>query len=286
MDLDGLLLLFYTEVRVGLGSLPKRRNLCSLPNIHRDILREVYVNKSGNRLIDLTGKDFGEWHVIQRVFTGSSHAKYLCRCSCGNEKILYGFTLYRGVSKSCRHGAVKDITGQTFGYLTVIERYEHNSNRAVTWKCVCVCGKEVIAAGTLMRYGEHLSCRECGLKKTHQSNITHGKTNTKEYYKLTAVKRRELMLSYDSDWTLEMECALQELQAACVVCGSDDRLATDHVYPLSKGHGLSPGNAVKLCKSCNSSKASKTPEELSPDIANKILSAAESFRIAWESGYR
>lgn len=74
-------------------------------------------------------------------------------------------------------------------------------------------------------------------------------------------------------------------QPNCVVCGNTEKLVTDHVLPLSKGHGLAPGNAVRLCTSCNNKKYNKLPEELPPEWKDKILTAAESFRVAWSGGF-
>jgi 5-methylcytosine-specific restriction endonuclease McrA len=47
----------------------------------------------------------------------------------------------------------------------------------------------------------------------------------------------------------------------CFKCGSKDNLCIDHHRPLIKGNALSINNAVLLCKSCNSSKGTKDPEE-------------------------
>jgi 5-methylcytosine-specific restriction endonuclease McrA len=78
-----------------------------------------------------------------------------------------------------------------------------------------------------------------------------------------------------------MEEALRWLQPACVLCGADDCLSTDHVRPLSKGFGLEPGNAVTLCISCNSTKHDKDLDELPPDVAMKLLAEAKRFRDRW-----
>lgn len=47
----------------------------------------------------------------------------------------------------------------------------------------------------------------------------------------------------------------------CFKCGSIDKLALDHHYPLHMGYPLSENNTVLLCKSCNSSKSNKLPED-------------------------
>lgn len=55
----------------------------------------------------------------------------------------------------------------------------------------------------------------------------------------------------------------------CFLCGSGSDLAIDHHFPLSKGHALTRENAVLLCKSCNSLKGAKLPEEFY--LADKLL---------------
>jgi len=47
----------------------------------------------------------------------------------------------------------------------------------------------------------------------------------------------------------------------CFKCSSAKDLCVDHHRPLSKGHALTPDNAVILCRVCNSSKGAKPPEE-------------------------
>ena len=55
---------------------------------------------------DLTGKKFGELLVKQRVevpeyVKSKSHSYWLCKCNCGNEKIVRGAYLTRGSTESC-----------------------------------------------------------------------------------------------------------------------------------------------------------------------------------------
>ncbi len=47
----------------------------------------------------------------------------------------------------------------------------------------------------------------------------------------------------------------------CQYCGSQDELETDHIIPRSRSGSDDSSNLVAACKSCNSSKNQKTPEE-------------------------
>lgn len=54
------------------------------------------------KLDDLTGRNFGSWVVLSRDKNGSfSHTKWVCKCSCGTEKSVYGNSLRSGDTTSC-----------------------------------------------------------------------------------------------------------------------------------------------------------------------------------------
>ena len=68
-----------------------------------------------------------------------------------------------------------DITGQTFGYLTVIKRIEKPEgikNRSAYWKCLCKCGKETIVMGTNLRNGAVKSCGCLQKETTGYTDLT------------------------------------------------------------------------------------------------------------------
>ena len=52
---------------------------------------------------DITGQTFGRWSVIKEVpeRSPSRNVQYLCRCECGTERVLTGYMLRSGQSKSC-----------------------------------------------------------------------------------------------------------------------------------------------------------------------------------------
>ncbi len=47
----------------------------------------------------------------------------------------------------------------------------------------------------------------------------------------------------------------------CVYCGSDLDMTRDHVFPKSRGGAHGDENKVWACRSCNSAKGNRTPEE-------------------------
>ena len=62
-----------------------------------------------------------------------------------------------------------DISGQTFGHLTVIERAGTDAvQRSATWLCRCDCGNETIARGVALRKGNR---RSCGCRNPHLNKV-------------------------------------------------------------------------------------------------------------------
>ena len=68
-------------------------------------------------------------------------------------------------------GKLKDLTGQRFGKLTVIERAEDhiecNGKHRVQWKCLCDCGNTVSVRSSSLTSGNNVSfgCMPKGRKK-------------------------------------------------------------------------------------------------------------------------
>jgi hypothetical protein len=57
---------------------------------------------------DLTGKQFNKWTVLLLSGIKSKNAYYLCRCECGREKEVSGWSLNRGRSGACPNCRIKD----------------------------------------------------------------------------------------------------------------------------------------------------------------------------------
>lgn len=66
-------------------------------------------------------------------------------------------------------GKVIDLTGQRFGRLVVIGRSGTDKFKYATWKCLCDCGKETSANGSLLRRGK---IKSCGCLRKEVDNLT------------------------------------------------------------------------------------------------------------------
>ena len=126
---------------------------------------------------DLTGKRFGEWEVLRldRTTTRNSKrgARWICRCSCGTEKSVLGYSLRLGRTLSCGHRKselqIEDLSGKTFGFLDVIEfggYHELPSGKKITqWKCFCNnCKNDCIIYSKDLKSGK----TDCGCGKNHE----------------------------------------------------------------------------------------------------------------------
>ena len=184
--------------------------------------------------IDLTNQQFGDWIVIREATKEEKEqrpgAYWLCKCSCGKEKIVNGQTLRKGESKSCGCKSIElikkgnqkkatDMTNQKYGLLTVLERdfqYEETfiKKRSQTyWKCKCECGNITTVGRNDLITGRTKSCG-CLRKKIatqHMSDISSNnfidETNNK-YGKLTVLYKINKNNSNRSGivWHCRCEC--------------------------------------------------------------------------------
>lgn len=56
-------------------------------------------------------------------------------------------------------GKFRDLTGERFGSLTVIEQAGHDKYNKILWRCKCDCGNETITLGRGLVNGH---CKSCG----------------------------------------------------------------------------------------------------------------------------
>lgn len=108
------------------------------------------------------GQRFGYLTVLEWL----GHGKWKCQCDCGNIIQVKTSNLTTGNTKSCgcyqkertHQTNFKDLTGQKFGKLTVLERAPNNRFGNTCWKCQCECGSITIVDVNNLRQGTTISC--------------------------------------------------------------------------------------------------------------------------------
>ena len=133
------------------------------------------------KFIDLTGKRFGHFTVIERDFNYkkeknlTSGTFWKVKCDCGNEKIINGAVLKRPGEHSCGCAKIKDLTNLTFGRLKVIKLSStlDKKKRNAYWECQCECGSTIIVDSDSLQRGHVKSCgclKKDAAKKVGQNN--------------------------------------------------------------------------------------------------------------------
>jgi len=85
---------------------------------------------------------------------------------------------------------LKDLTGQRFGRLTVIEQAGRTKSRSVLWLCHCDCGNTTTVIGSHLIRGNTKSCG-CFMNEARViNNTTHGLSETRLYRTWRAMKAR------------------------------------------------------------------------------------------------
>lgn len=120
------------------------------------------------RAMDLTGQKYGRMTVISlSERQPNKSTKWLCRCECGNERIVHHSALRGGGTKSCgcfRSDYMREkirrkstLTGKVFGRLTVMSRGKLIDGE---WSsvCRCTCGITTTVRNKSLTRGETQSC--------------------------------------------------------------------------------------------------------------------------------
>lgn len=85
----------------------------------------------------------------------------------------------------------KDITGQKFGYWTVLGRdYDYHSPKHAKWICRCECGTVKSVFKTTLLSGRSKSCGCHSADNLKGINATHGLSDTRIYHTWSSMKRR------------------------------------------------------------------------------------------------
>jgi len=130
------------------------------------------------KFIDLTGQKFGRLTVIEKASIKNKQILWKCLCDCGNEKIVLGNSLKKGLTKSCgcigKEGKFQNLIGQVFGRLTVIsleKRIKKGKHYQHYWLCKCECGNDKIVESHSLLYDNTKSCGCLMKERVRESNF-------------------------------------------------------------------------------------------------------------------
>lgn len=199
-------------------------------------------------MLDLTGEKYGILTVLQEAPRKGNSRAWTCQCECGNVKDIRQSDLRCGKTLSCgclgkqkraegfqianekrkeNPKPYKDLTGQKFNRLTVIEfdleytknkNKENSSNRFSYWKCQCDCGQQITVRGADIT-GEHIKSCGCLLREKAAKNMKEtvqpiavenmtAKINGQKFGKLTVlnIDKERSGKGKGSFWWCQCEC--------------------------------------------------------------------------------
>ena len=151
----------------------KRKDVVGAYIKRKTVKRETNKKQAHNR-INYVGRRYGmlvvEEVIYEKMTTGcrGTITKFKCKCDCGNEKIIRADSIRYRNKRSCgcnslnqrRKNKRKDITGEKYGRLTVLEMIWGNRAEGTRTKCrcICECGAEVIVSADQLKRGNTGSC--------------------------------------------------------------------------------------------------------------------------------
>lgn len=194
--------------------------------------------------------------------TSGKRRYFICQCDCGEVTEVRTDQIKSGHTKSC--GCLKkshmkkvsmnnvvDLTGATFGWLTVIKatgRKADGQTGNYFWLCKCKCGKETEVRSSYLKNSQTVSCG-C----YHKERIK-GINNPNFKPKLTIKQRNETrnFLYGNSQHKFRKE-VLKVNGFTCDICKSKKQIVAHHLdsYNSSKHNRFDSNNGVALCLDCH-----------------------------------
>lgn len=183
---------------------------------------------------NIVGCKFGRWLVLKRENdyvspSGYRRTQWLCRCSCGEERVVDSSSLLTGRSTSCgcykaevtSKNTLIDIIGKRFGRLVVLDRTTDHitagGRKIPCYLCQCDCGNNHTATSSSLLSG---SVKSCGCLKVdnwhHPYNFNDLKG--KKIGRWLVLERASDTVydgsSHDTRWLCECECGTKRIVLA------------------------------------------------------------------------
>lgn len=160
------------------------------------------------KFIDLTGKRFGNWVVIEDKPTGESNPTVTVKCDCGNVFTRVKHNVKRGGKcHKCRKlQNYERLVGQKNNYLTVID---HDKEQVSKLLCRCDCGNTTWTERWQWRTGHKKSC---GCMHGNLVTIDGVTKNISNWSKVLGVSRERGRILHKKGL---LECRVREHNKRC-----------------------------------------------------------------------
>ena len=232
--------------------------------------------------IDLSGQRLG--FIFVQIPTNERRrgsVVWKCLCDCGNDCYFSAKELKEVKSKSCgcKNSFAKDLKGQVFGKLEVLEmteeRQKHGKGQggSVVWKCKCHgCGSIVNLSSRTLLIND---ARSCGCQAN--SNLKPQSDHSKNIRQLNQKKAafNSVFVSYKKhartkgvSWELTKDEAYKLFKGNCHYCGIKpinhkwkgykEGFIYSGLDAVDNTKGYYVGNVVSCCKKCNEIKRAMT----------------------------
>lgn len=225
--------------------------------------------------IDLVGAKYNRLTAKRFIrMEGHGESVWLWECDCGNQKEIKASSVKRENTKSCgclkeeldkaKHPVVeiKNIVGQRFGRLVVVEFARKTKTRKYLWLCKCDCGNIVECRSDGLKSGHTQSCG-CLHKEIISQNRKKPKgvaAFNKKYYDYKAKAQR-----VNREFNLTKEEFAKLIWGNCAYCGippsnyykeSDYNggLRYNGIDRVDNDKGYTLDNCVSCCELCNRAK--------------------------------
>lgn len=99
---------------------------------------------------------------------------------------------------------INNLTGATFGKLTVLEKTAERDGRYIVWNCRCTCGNEVHVSSKKLQRGTVISCG-CDGSVTRKRGAPYEDITGKRFGDLTAIRRAE-SVNGKTMWLCRCDC--------------------------------------------------------------------------------
>jgi hypothetical protein len=215
------------------------------------------------KLVDLTGKTYGNWKIISRGENIGKIVGWLCICKCGTKRTLRSQEINSGnARKDC--GCSLSWNGKRFGKLIVINKIGELGNHTSKHLCLCDCGNKKTVFGSNLQTGCTKSCgcivTEKGKKRG--SNLVLG-----VYQRHAKDMNREFLLKENEFINL--------IENNCFYCnskpsnnyykkninGTELNYFYNGIDRVNNSKGYTIENCVTCCKICNLMKREMSFEE-------------------------